>query len=232
MKISLIHPSRGRAEKSVRNAEEWVLKAGKGIDVEVIVSLDNSDKSLPEYNELHLKSWIRRNSILIYNDNDCVVSATNHAAKKAYGDILVYLSDDFKCHDNWGQNLVKEFSDVHYSINPKDVPSYHKGMLLKVDDCLQKFSARVLTIPIMNRALYDKLGYFFHPRYKSMWVDCDLYETCDRLGAIKNAEHLKFPHEHHCIGKAPNDETYRRSEANWSQGKTLFDKRKRQGFLI
>lgn len=220
MKISLIHPSRGRAEKSIRNAEEWVLKAGRGIEVEIILSIDTTDPDREIYDRFYDDSWVQ--SIRLVNNNSCVVEAANVAAKSATGNILVYCSDDFKVHDEWGKRVVEEF-DKHDVTQP---------MILHVDDCLQKFSARVLTIPIMNRALYKKLGYFFHPGYKSMWVDCDLYETCDRIGAIKHAEHLKFPHEHHCIGKAHNDETYRRSEANWNQGKILFDKRKRQGFLI
>ena len=68
--------------------------------------------------------------------NSSVVEATNRAAKYAKGDILLYLSDDFKCPDNWGASIyqsVKDFGPV---------------WLLKVDDCLQQFEVPVLTIPI------------------------------------------------------------------------------------
>jgi cellulose synthase/poly-beta-1,6-N-acetylglucosamine synthase-like glycosyltransferase len=219
MKISLIHPSRGRADKSVKTLEQWLMCAGP-VTMEVILSLDNSDPSIASYQSNYFKSILRHNTIILKNDNDSVVQAANHAAKASMGDVLVYVSDDFFPPINWAKSLVKEFENET------------RPLLLKVDDCLQKFSARVLTIPIMNRSLYEKLGYFFHPEYKSMWVDCDLFETVHKIGAIKNAEHIKFPHEHHCIGKAPNDETYRRSEANWNQGKKIFDMRKRLGFPI
>ena len=43
MKISLIHPSRGRAKKSLMNAEEWVLKSGKGVDIEFVLAIDMND---------------------------------------------------------------------------------------------------------------------------------------------------------------------------------------------
>lgn len=219
MKISLIHPSRGRAEKSVKTLEQWVMTAGP-VTLEVVLSLDNDDPSKPNYHSGYFKSILKHNTMIIENNNTCVVEAANKAAEVCMGDIMVYTSDDFFPPMNWAKSLVEEFSGEK------------RPLMLHVDDCLQKFSARVLTIPIMNRALYEKLGYFFHPGYKSMWVDCDLYETCDRIGAIKKAEHLKFPHEHHCIGKAANDETYRRSEANWNQGKKLFDMRKKVGFPI
>lgn len=218
MVISLIHPSRGRPEKAFDTMSEWALKAyipNESFSVEHILSLDNSEPYLVEYKELFRP---RRNVLM--RDNESVVEATNHAAKSATGDILVYLSDDFKCPDNWGQLIIEQFQGVT------------TPMLLKVDDCLQNFGVRVLTIPIMNRALYEKLGYFFHPGYKSMFCDTDLYEVCDKNKWIKFAPQLKFPHEHVCNGKAPDDETYRRSSANWNQGQEFFKQRKAAGFPL
>lgn len=224
MKISLIHPSRGRAEKSCNNSKEWIQKAG--VDVELIISTDESDESRDYYFHRYSNEWLLNpngntwKSFIITNNNTCVVEATNHAAKSATGDILVYLSDDFKCPDNWGQLILEQFQGVT------------TPMLLKVDDCLQNFGVGVLTIPIMNRALYEKLKYFWHPGYKSMWVDVDLYETCKRLNVIKYAPNLKFPHEHHSMGKSENDETYKRSAANWDQGQQLFNQRKKLNFPL
>jgi hypothetical protein len=114
----------------------------------------------------------------------------------------------------------------------KEFEGEDRPLLLKVDDCLQKFEVPVLTIPMMNRKLYEKLGYFWHPEYKSMFVDCDLFETVKKMGALKNAKHLKFEHQHVSVGKAPDDETYRNSAKNWEQGKALFAKRKAMGFPV
>lgn len=209
--ISLIHPSKGRPNKAFLTAKKWITSAG--CDVEYILSLDASDN---EWEFYHHESLGQR----LLNYNTSVVEATNRAAKAAKGDILIYLSDDFDCPENWGPQVLYEFEN-------EDRP-----LLIKVDDCLQKFDVPVLTIPIMNRKLYEKLGYFWNPLYKSMFVDCDLYETVKRIGALKNAEHLKFPHLHHSIGKAENDATYKASEANWNQGLAVFNKRKAQKFPV
>lgn len=216
MKFSLIHPSRSRPQQAIETAQEWLRKAGK-VDVEWILSLDTSDPALMQY-QLELSHY----SIykLAVNNNTSVVEATNNACKHATGDVLIYLSDDFKCPDNWGELLEIEFKDEN------------RPLLLKVDDCLQRFEVPVLTIPIMNRKLYERLGYFWYPEYKSMFVDEDLYWTVQKLGAMKNAKHLKFEHCHVSNGKAPNDETYIRSAANWDQGKKLFAERKSKGFPI
>lgn len=217
--ISLIHPSRGRPEKSFRNAKEWKDKAG--CEVEILVSLDKSDPLRNHYYGAYdlFNHPIHRVDIK-ETDNDSVVEATNAVAKFALGDILVYLSDDFKCFDGWGLAVAKEFENVS------------EPLLIKVDDCLQKFTVPVLTIPIMNRALYERLGYFWHPEYKSMFVDEDLYWTAAKLNAMKMCPHLKFEHAHVCVGKAPDDETYRRSSANWEQGKAVFQRRKNEGFPV
>jgi glycosyltransferase involved in cell wall biosynthesis len=211
MKISLIHPSRGRPQKAFETANEWIRKAG--IDVEYILSIDESDDILSYHQYFYVTEYL-------INNNKSVVDATNEAAKKSTGDILIYLSDDFKCPNNWAELVLKEFERVTWP------------MLLKAHDNLQKFETRVCTIPIMNRQLYNLLGYFYHPTYKSMFCDQDLFETCDRLGVIKYAQHLVFPHEHHSIGMSLNDDTYRRSEANWNQGLEVFNRRKKLGFPI
>lgn len=207
--ISLIHPSRGRPQKAYETAKKWIESAG--VDVEHIFSVDRSDDFHGSYIPIDK---------LIVDQNTSVVEATNKAAKEAKGDILLYLSDDFDCFPDWGVAVEKAV---------KDLPPM---WLLKVDDCLQRFDVAVLTIPIMSRPLYERLGYFWHPEYKSMFCDEHLYWVCHRMGVIRNAEHLKFKHNHVSVGLAQDDETYRRSAANWDQGKALFAKHKAAGFPI
>lgn len=214
MRITLIHPSRGRADQAKATYDYWMSQASGEIEIEHILSLDYSDPHAGRY------KYFGENSSDVKSHNECVVEATNEAAKIATGDILIYLSDDFKCPKNWDLLIVERFDFM-------EIP-----MLLKVDDCLQKFKADVLTIPIMNRALYKRLGYFWNPMYRSMFVDQDLYWVCANNNWINFAPELKFPHEHYSNGKARRDETYMRSDLNWNQGKELYAKRWREGFTI
>lgn len=217
MTIGLLHPSRSRPQQAYTTAKKWLDNAGQSsLFVRHILSLDMDDPKLNEYS-----TWFTHtettNEILV-NPNKSVVGATNQAAQWCDDDIFVYLSDDFDCPNSWAPLVMDEFKGIN------------APMLLKVDDCLQHFSTGVCTIPIMNRALYKRLGYFWHPEYKSMHVDVDLYETCKRLGVIKYAPHLKFPHNHYSNGKAAHDETYKRSEGNWNQGLEVIKRRRAQGF--
>lgn len=217
-RISLIHPSRGRAQKSFQTVKRWKERAG--CEVEVILSLDKNDPlSIKYYGAYDAYNHPIHEVSIIENDNNCVVEATNIAASRAHGDILIYLSDDFDCPDKWGISIIKEFAE-------------DKPRLIKVDDMLQPFHVPVLTIPIMNRALYERLGYFFHPDFKSMHCDEHLYQVAMKLGALKMCPHLKFEHKHVSVGKAEDDDTYRRSAANWNHGKTTLERHKRMGFPV
>ena len=213
MIISLIHPSRGRAKKAFECYSNWMLKTSYEHEIEHILSLDSDDPELNKY-------YLCFNNIIV-NDNTCVVEATNHAAKIAKGDILIYLSDDFFCPENWDTIIVDAIGD-----------KINEPCLLKVDDCLQKFHVDVVTIPIITKALYERLGYFWNPLYRSMFVDQDLFHTCKNNNWLVERPDLHFEHKHYSVGKAPKDTTYTRSDANWNQGKMVFSERKRINFPI
>lgn len=217
MTIRLLHPSRGRPQKAYNTYKKWMERAGHSeLYVRHTLSLDISDPRVHEYGTF----FKNEKSLVLKADNKSVVEATNRAATYGDEDILIYLSDDFSCPLNWAPLVIDEFK------------KYHGPALLKVDDCLQKFTTPVLTIPMINRAFLNATGYFWHPEYLSMHVDEDLYWTAVKLLALRTAAHLKFPHDHHSLGKCSNDETYKRSEANWNQGKATLAKRKAAGFPI
>jgi len=213
--ITLLHPSRGRAFKAKQTLDFWISQSSGKISIEHILSIDCDDPQKDAYKTTFKVGEITK-SILV-TDNSCVVEATNRAAFVSKGDILIYLSDDFKCPKDWDLLIMQKFY-------------FEVPMLLKVDDCLQPFNADVLTIPMMNRKLYGYLGYFWNPLYKSQFVDQDLYWVCSNSNWINFAKELKFPHEHYVNKKADHDETYKRSQANWNQGKEVYHRRKQEGF--
>lgn len=202
MKITLIHPSRGRAQRAKETLNYWLEKSSKENEIEHILSLDKDDEQTEQY-----VSKFSGASRIYIEDNDSVVMAANRIAKEATGEILIYLSDDFSCPENWDKLIIER-------INGKEL------CMLRVNDLLQPMDNCVLTIPIMTIGLYRQLGYFFFPEYKSMWVDCDLYFTTKPH--MVEAADLHFKHEHHRDG---TDETYQRSEKNWNQGVDIFNRR-------
>lgn len=213
--FTLIHPSRGRSRQALNTLRYWKENASRKYTIEHILSLDSDDPDLSNY----MVNF--SDSIKVIENNTCVVEATNAAAKKAKGKILIYLSDDFMCPTNWDEFILSKTNHLA-----------NTNWLLKVNDCLQKFETPVLTIPIMSKELYNTLGYFWHPDYKSMWVDVDLYFVCKNNNWIINAPELNFSHLHYSIGAAPKDETYSRSDMHWDQGKTIYEKRQALNFPL
>jgi len=207
--ITLIHPSYGRPQMAFKAFSEWLQKSTG--DFEYILSLDSRDKTIPEYQKLFKPELIH-----ISDSVNCVQS-TNEAAKISTGDILIYLSDDFSCPDKWD----KKVSDA---LDP------NKLQLLKVHDNLQPFKNTVLTIPIMTRALYNDLGYFWHPEYESIWVDVDLWYACAKHKAgnvIVERKDLVFPHNHYSKkGNGYYDGTGKQHDntQRWNDGKALINR--------
>lgn len=210
MKISLIHPSRGRAEKAKKTFDFWKFMSSGDNEIEHILSLDFSDSEAEKY------PYFGPQSQVVKTHNDSVVQASNEAAKISSGQILVYLSDDFKCPKNWDVEII-EYAKRATNVSYDEIG--RTPWILRVNDGHQPFENLVLTIPIMSRDLYQQLGYFFHPDYKSMWVDCDLYQETKEF--MINAPDLVFKHE-----QGPEDETYRRSNLNFESGREIFNKRR------
>lgn len=202
MKISLIHPSRGRSLQAHNTYTLWLASASINCAIEHILSLDNDDSEYKNY------CLLFQDSIIISNNNSGIVEATNRAAQQATGDILIYLSDDFECPKNWDEEIISRLS-----ISSK--------WLLRVNDGYQPFENLVLTIPIMSRELYEYLGYFLNPLYFSQWSDCDLYFETQPY--IINAPDLVFKHN-----RLPNDDTYERNNSNFESGRDIFKQRAAQ----
>lgn len=205
--ISLIHPSRSRPEKALETFKNWINKASGENHIEYILSIDDSDPEKEKYLQLFDNAYV--------HPNDCVVQAANNGAANSTGDILIYLSDDFDCPQNWDRIIV---SVLAFRLFPGQ-----EKVMLHVNDGLQPMSNAVLTIPIMTRALYNELGSFFHKEYKSMWCDVDLYWSTKQY--MVDAPEIIFEHKHHSRGHCANDETYKRSELNWEHGLEIYNRR-------
>jgi hypothetical protein len=206
MRYSLLHPSRGRIVQAENAIEEWLVAASGHHDIEYILSVDDDD-DVAGYRTMAE----RRGVGLIVGRNRSIVDAVNRAAAKATGDMFIVVSDDFGCPAGWDEVLAEILGDQ------RDVAVLvHDGM-----------DARILTLPIVGRELYERLGYVYHPDYISMFCDDDLTETARGDGKLIDARHVVFPHRHFTVGGLHFDATYarERSRLAWLQGFRVFRKR-------
>ena len=202
MKITIIHPSRARAEIANKVRTEWLNKAD-GI-VEYVFSLDNDDVQGTLYE-----------GNCIYNNNRSAIDAINKAAEIATGDLFVVVSDDFDCPEHWDSLLI-------WGLQGKS------DYCVKTQDGLQP---TLMTLPIMDRIYYERFGYIYHPDYRHMFCDQEMTAVAHMLGKVITLP-LVFPHNHYTTGKFQRDAVTLRNNATWQQGERVFNERLKNNFGI
>jgi glycosyltransferase involved in cell wall biosynthesis len=207
--ISVIHPSRQRPQKSFHNAVEWLNKAQ--CEVELIVSIDNDDKTKVEYSKLYAPI---ANHFLV-NNNRSAVDAINKGAEVATGDILLVLSDDFRCPEGWGKRLV-------------ELTGGKKYWIAKTPDGIQPW---LITMPIMDREYYNRFGYVYFPDYLHLFCDTEVSCVADLTGRRINLD-IPFVHDHYSVGKSDKDAVSKKADATWEQGEKLFLERFKNKFYL
>lgn len=242
MKISLLHPSRNRPQKGLNAILQWLNYSSQNVEIEYILSLDDDDSYISEYQinlnklENEFKVHKKLNTKLILGQSNYVVAATNRAAEQSTGDILIFMADDFEAPLNWDEQVLDA---IHHSIAQKISTTYNvfegnlqefikdcgKVALLVEDNCNKNYN--LLTLPIITREFYNSNGYFFHPNFKSMFCDNFIYEQAVRSKTLFDARNIIFTHRHYTNTneqfRGTIDETYIRSNNLYEEGKITFN---------
>lgn len=193
MKISILHPSRSRPDMAMQAALEWCQNVGP-VKWEYIISVDESDPELQRYKELF-------NQLLLISDNHNLVEASNAAAEKATGDILILISDDFRCFNNWGVKVVEALNG--------------KSGVLKTFDMTQRWIA---TLGIITRDYYEEKGYFYNPNYEHLFVDTHMTHEAELEGKLIVRNDIVFRHDDHSV----KDAVKAKSNSTWAQGEKVY----------
>ena len=205
--ITAIHPSRQRPKLALETYVKWISKrADYG---QWILSIDSDDPNIEDYRE-HFRGL---DVVILVNDNRSAVDAINHGAKFATGDILIVVSDDFDCPEKW---------DMHIEFTTRGKTDW----IMKCPDGIQDW---MITMPIMDRAYYERFGYIYYPEYRHMFCDTDLSCVADLLNKRIYAP-IQFIHNHYSIGKFQRDSISDRADKTWQQGEEIFLRRWRSNF--
>ena len=215
MLISLIHPSLGRAVQARKCYDHWMNSASGDHEYEWIVSLSKKDATLEQY----YQTFTDADAVLITTRSTNMVEATNEIAKLCAGQLIILVSDDMWSCELWDTKILHKFEMIN---GPG---------ILQVSDGI---TVTKLTIPIMNREAYKKLGYIYHPDYISMYADDDLRKTALQHGMYYNGTDIMIEHRHYSVNKAKMDKTYasENSRTAWKIGEQVFFERAKNKFPI
>lgn len=234
--ITCLHPSRGRPEQAFSTYQNWMQKAVDK-NIQWVLSVDEDDPKLLQYKnllvpelgfKLHLSGTeYFKNIEIIVNPNKNLIQAVNAGIKYIKGDLVVVVSDDFDCPDEWDRQLLDAAIWHHYPREHRNEP-----YAIYINDGIS-FGRKCMTLPILSKSLIDKSGYIYYPGYDGMFADNDLYEVCEKLGVIITKDIL-FQHKHWVNGMAERDATYNRhnTDKSWNHGKKLLAKRRAENFNL
>lgn len=195
--ISILAPSRGRAEKSLEALSKVKQGLSQRIGYEIIISIDDDDPQISAYEA----NADLLNCALLRANNRSAVDAINRAAQASRGDILIVASDDTTCPLDWDLALYNEIQGK-------------SDWILKTQDGIQDW---IITMPVMDRAYYNRFGYIYDPDFLHMFCDTWLTVQADISGR-KITSNLKFPH----LNGSIQDDLRKRCDATWVQGEKTF----------
>lgn len=210
MIISIVHPSRGRAKKAFEVAEKWIKNAG--CPVEYILSIDVDDPQMHEYLSQEHHGCVRR--IMVCKPNKNAIEAINRGARESRGYIIVAISDDFDCPQDWGKQIL-------------DATEGKEDWIMKTPDGIQDW---IITLPIMDRIYYERFNYIYHPSYHHGWCDTDMTCVAELTGRKIFAD-IPFRHLHYSVvgGK---DEVNERADSHFEHGREIFSQRIKANFYL
>lgn len=208
-KITIIHPSRSRPEQAESTIKLWLDNAKDKSQIQYLLSIDHNDKDLKRYTAIAQRNGISTHIAM----NKSAIEAINRAARKSQGNLLIVVSDDFGCFEDWDIKILKELEGK-------------KDFIVKTQDGIQDW---IITLPILDRKYYDRFGYVYFPGYQHLFCDTEMTAVADLTGR-KIVSQLFFEHQHYSTGKSKKDAVNAKNDATWNQGKKLYNQRKAINF--
>lgn len=207
MKISIIHPSKGRPEQAYKTAMNWISKADNSF--QYLLMLDSDGKT--GYDELYSIGYPKIQVIVSGSKN--AIEAINNGVDFTHGNIIIAISDDFDCPEHWDTLLLAAIGDK-------------QDFCAKTNDGHQDW---LITLPIMDRIFYNRFGYVYHPDFSHMHADLDLSCRAWMLGKYISLP-LEFKHNHYSIIGQKPDSINIKNNSTWGRGRMLFNERLAKNF--
>lgn len=209
MSISVIHPSRSRPDQANNTIAKWfacsLLCNQK--DFEYLLICDSDDRELSQYRNGRIEP--------IVNNNKSAIEAINYGASISRNDLLIVVSDDFDCPNHWDTLLLEALKD-------------------KSDFCVKTkdgYQPTLMTLPILDRAYYNRFGYIYNPIYEHNYADQEMTAMAIMLGSDISVD-IEFTHNHWLKGKRVKDALDTRNWLTMQTGKPIYNQRVKENFGI
>lgn len=203
--LAVIVPSRNRPQNIMPLIES--MKATMAIDTKLILSVDDDDWKLAEYQALTLPDWV---SLEVGPRMKLGPALNFHANRiKDEFDIIGFLGDDNRPRTiGWDWRVAEEM---------------RPGGIVYCNDLIQRW--KLPTAVFMDSLIVRTIGYFSAPGVIHLYNDDAWKILGERLGTLRYIGDCVIEHCHPLVGTAPRDEGYDEvnSDERWSTDGPAFD---------
>lgn len=206
MKISLVHATRGRPERTLQVREEWLAKTTDLDQIEHIYGVDSDD-------EATLKAVENVQAVVVEKPKGCF-RAYNLAIEHATGDIIIPIEDDLHPQLGWDENVRAAMKD---HIDFPAVLAVGDGQNLLVEWC-------------PNRKFIEARGPLFHDDYWGLFGDTEWRMRCrqDKVPMVL-APGIIFYHVQFQPGSG-HDPIFERKQGRYLEDEATYNLRGRAGW--
>jgi len=206
MKISLIHATRGRPQRTLAVRQEWLDRAQQPDNVEHIYGIDSDDLDTAVAVGSLLKA-------LAHPPKGCF-AAYNAAAAASTGDLLIPIEDDLHPEQGWDSQVTEVMQ-----------PYINEIAALAVCDGQNACIEWAFT-----RKFYEARG-LYHPDYFGLFGDTEIRTRIrdDQVLTVA-APHILFAHQQFQPGGSGNDPIYERKQGKYLDDERTYNIRMRDGW--
>ena len=201
-------------ERSALHSHEWVISVDDGDNLAAAAATEATYKSV-------LNNRSRKAGVVVNTGSKDSTTGWNCAAASTTGKVILNVADDFLPPVGWDQSLLnlepKGWEDGEYVVKTED-----------------GYVHDIFVLSILTRKRYERFGYLFYPKYRSLFSDTEFGDVARRDGVVLEAYHLLFEHLHPDCGKRPRDEAdlIHASKERWNSGQMLYLFRKARDFPL
>lgn len=223
-KILIKFPTRSRPKKFLQTLEKYISMADDIKNIFFLVSIDEDDLSMDNDDMLDFLHTIDNVYICNLYRSTSKVNAINREIEfyaHIGWEILLLASDDMIPQVQGYDNIIR-----------RDM----KRLFPDTNGCLWYYDGyqnKTCTLSVIGRERYDKLGYIYHPSYRSESCDVEHTEVSLRDGIMSPILPCIIKHEHfHNLKDSNKDELFHRNRQFIKQDKQNLIQRRLNNFPI
>lgn len=217
MKILFKYPTRMRLDWFKSTIRKYYELMDTSTDFEFVITLDLDDKTMNNDSTRKYMDGIKNLTYFYGDHKDKIAACNDDIDLEKEWDIVVLVSDDMV-------PVVKEFDKIIIENMQRHFPDMD-GALHFNDG--HEGDKRNITFSILGRKLYEKIGYIYHPDYKSFYCDNEFTDVVREMKKYAYDNRIIVEHMHwSCKGAPPKDSLYCRNSKMGRPDKKTYLRRK------